>query len=100
MGHSDENSTKEANQHLVCLPSWISFLLKIHYVLLVIFKYNVRIRSTNASFLDADTLDDILVKYIQRCHKASLVYLFEDFLILNHFDGQILFERRIIMRRG
>lgn len=74
--HSDENNTKNANHHqtLVCLPSSKSFLLKIQYVLLVI-KYIVRTLSIEVSFFDADALDDILVKYIQRCHKL-IVLLF------------------------
>ena len=75
--HSDENNTKNANHHqtLVCLPSSKSFLLKIQYVLLVI-KYVVRTLSIEVSFFDADTLDDILVKYIQRCHHNLLVSLY------------------------
>ena len=72
--HSDENNTKNANHHqtLVCLSSLKSFLLKIQYVLLVI-KYIVRTLSVKVSFFDADTLEDILVKYIQRCQHNLLV---------------------------
>ena len=53
----------------------------------MILKYNVRTISTNASFLDADTLDDILVKYIPRCHKILPAYLFEGELIWSRFDA-------------